>query len=58
MLQRMNMETAFNFPIQKSIYNYSNRFMVSWWGTDSYFNYGHIQIGDIVIMTSAYGSSG
>ena len=32
--------------------------MVSWWGTDSYFNNEQIQIGDIEIMTAAYGSSG
>ena len=32
--------------------------MVSWWGTDSYFNNEQIQIGDTEIMTSAYGSSG
>ena len=51
------MVTALNFPIQENIYNYPNRFMVSWWGTDSYFNNDHIQIGDIEIMTAAYGSS-
>ena len=32
--------------------------MVSWWGTDSYFNNEQIQIGDIEIVTSTYGSSG
>ena len=32
--------------------------MVPWWGTDSYFNNEQIQIGDIEIMNSAYGSSG
>ena len=32
--------------------------MVSWWGIDSYFNNDHIQVGNIEIMTSAYGSSG
>ena len=32
--------------------------MVSWWGTDSYFNNTQIKMGDIEIMTSAYGSSG
>ena len=32
--------------------------MVSWWGTDSYFNNEQIQIGDIEFTTSAYGSSG
>ena len=51
------MVTALNFPIQENIYNYPNRFMVPWWGTDSYFNNDHIQIGDIEIMTAAYGSS-
>ena len=30
--------------------------MVSWWGTDLYFNNEQIQIGDIEIMTSSYGS--
>ena len=30
--------------------------MVSWGGTDSYLNNEQIQIGDIEIMTSAYGS--
>ena len=29
------------------IYNYTNIFMVSWWGTDSYLNNERIQIGDI-----------
>ena len=32
--------------------------MVSWWGTNSYFNNKQIQICDIEIMTSAYDSSG
>ena len=32
--------------------------MVSWWGTDSYFNTKQVQIGDIEIMISAYGLSG
>ena len=41
------METALNFLFQKSIYNYSNIFMVSWWGTDSYFNIEQIKIGYI-----------
>ena len=31
--------------------------MVSWWGTDSYFNNEQIKIGYIVIITDAYGSS-
>ena len=43
---------------RKSIYNDPNRFMVSLRGTDSYFNNEQIQIGDIEIMTAAYGSSG
>ena len=34
------METALNFPISKITYNDSNILMVSWWGTDSYFNNG------------------
>ena len=32
--------------------------MVSWWGTHSYFNNEHIQIGDNEIMTDEYCSSG
>ena len=32
--------------------------MVSWWGIDSYFNIEQIQICDIEILISAYGSSG
>ena len=32
--------------------------MVSWWVTDSYLNNELIKIGDIEIITSAYGSSG
>ena len=32
--------------------------MVSWWGIDSYFNIETIQICDIEILISAYGSSG
>ena len=32
--------------------------MVSWWGTDSYFNFEQIQIGNIEVMTATYGSSG
>ena len=32
--------------------------MVSWWVTDLYFNDEQIQIVNIEIMTSAYGSSG
>ena len=43
---------------EKSIYNDSNKFMVSWWGIYSYFNIEQIQICDIEIMISAYGSSG
>ena len=42
----------------KSIHNDINRFMVSWWVTDSYFNIEQIQMADIEIMTAAYGSSG
>ena len=29
--------------------------MVSWWGTDSYFNNEQIQIGDVELMNTAYG---
>ena len=35
-------------------YNDSNKFMVSWWLIDSYFNIEKIQISDIEIMISAY----
>ena len=31
--------------------------MVSWWGEYSYFNNEQIKIGDIEIITAAYGSS-
>ena len=55
----MTAETDLNFPFpKKSIYNDCNIFMVSWWGTDSYFNNKLIQICDIEMMTSEYGSSG
>ena len=54
----MTRETVLNFPIKISVYNDSNIFMVSWWGTDSYFNNEQIKIGDIEIMTYAYGSLG
>ena len=58
MLQRMTIEIDLNFTITKKyIYQY-NIFMISCWGTDSYFNNEQIQIGDIEMMTSAYGSSG
>ena len=52
------METYLNYPIPKNIYNYSNRFMVSWWGTNSYFNNKPIKIGDTEMMNYAYVSSG
>ena len=38
------------------IYNDSNRFVVSWSETDSYIKNEQIQIGDIEIMTTEYGS--
>ena len=46
------------YYLKKSIYNYPNRFMVSWWGIYSYFNNEQIQIGDIEIITAVYGLSG
>ena len=58
MLQRTTIENALSFLILKSIYNYSNIFMVSWWGTYSYLSDEQIQIGGVDIMTSSYGSSG
>ena len=44
--------------LEKSIYNDPNIFMVFWWGTYSDINNEEIQIGDIEVMTAAYGSSG
>ena len=32
--------------------------MVSWWGTNSFFNNEQIKIGDIELMNSGYCSSG
>ena len=32
--------------------------MISWWGTDSYFNNEKFKFSDIEIMTFAYGSPG
>ena len=54
----MAMETTLHFTFIKIYIYYSNRFVVSWRETDSYFNNEPIQIGDIEIITSAYGSSG
>ena len=55
----MTVETVLNVSYsKKSIQNDSNILLVSWWGTDLYFNNEQIQIGDIEIITSAYGSSG
>ena len=54
----MTMETALNFIIPKSIYNDSDRFMVSREGTNSYLNNEQVQIGDIKMMNAAYDSSG
>ena len=49
----------FEFTVYKKyIYTDYNRIMVSRWGTDSCFNHEKIKIGDIEIMTSAYGLSG
>ena len=56
-LQRMVMENVLNYSIQKIIYYYSKIFVIYWWGTDSYFNNESIQIGDVEIMTAAYGLS-
>ena len=50
------MENNLNYNTHKKcIYNYPNRFMFSWWGIDSYLNNEQIKIGDIEIMTAAYG---
>ena len=43
---------------ENSIYNGYNKFMVSWWGADSYFNIEIIQNRDIENIISAYSSSG
>ena len=51
------MENTLNFLLRNIIYNYPNIFVVSWWGTYSYFNHEQIQIGHIEIMTAVYGSS-
>ena len=52
------MITALNYPIQKKRETNPDKFMVSWWGTDSYLNNEKIQIGDIENMTDVYASSG
>ena len=54
----MMKEIDLNNNIPKHLYSYSNRFVVSWWGNNLYFNYEQIKIGDIEIMTFAYDSSG
>ena len=58
MLHKMAMITALNYPIQKKRETNPDKFMVSWWGTDSYLNNEKIQIGDIENMTDVYASSG
>ena len=40
------------------MYNDTNRLMISWWRTYSYFNNKINQIGDIEMITDAYVSSG
>ena len=40
------------------IYDDHSRCMVSWWGRASYLNSEQIQMSDIEIMNSAFGSSG
>ena len=54
----MTKKNILSYPIPRIIYNDPNRFMVSWWGTDSYFNNEKIQIGYIELMNAVYGSSG
>ena len=55
----MTMETPLDFPIpKKSIQKYPNIFMVSRWGSDSYFNNEQIGFFIFEIMTSRYVSSG
>ena len=58
MLQSMKTVNVLNSPIQKIVYNYPNKIMVSCWGTYSYFNNEDIQNCHIEIMTDAYGLSG
>ena len=38
------------FIYRNIIYNYHTRFMVSWWGRDSYLNNELIQISGFVLM--------
>ena len=52
------MKNSLGVHIHKSIYNYHAIFMIYWWGRDSYFNNKQIQIKYVVLMNSAYGSSG
>ena len=53
------METALSFSNQgKIIYNDRTRFMVSLGGSDSYFNNWGIQTRDVILMNTAYYSSG
>ena len=56
MLQKITMVNALYYNIQKCIYNYLKKFMVSWWGTDSYFNNELIKIDDFEMMTTAFSS--
>ena len=50
---------SFDLSYSKNIiYNDSNKFVVSCWEIDSYFNLEQIQMGDIEIMISACGLSG
>ena len=51
--------TLLGFHIRKNgVYEDYNQFMVSWWGSDSYFNNGKIKVSDIEIMNAVLGSSG
>ena len=51
------MENILSFHIKKSIYNDPTRFMVSWWGTYSYFNNKKIKINDVELMNNTHVSS-
>ena len=52
------MDTALVFIFGIYIYNDNNRFVVSWWGIDSYFNHEQIQTRYAVLMNYTYVTSG
>ena len=52
------MENLWVLIFRKIIYNDHARFMVSWWVKYSYFDNKQIQISDVLLMKTEYGSSG